>query len=416
MPSGLGRAGGVIIEYAVSFLTMKFLQFSAHPAFLLVLLLSAAHYGSVSALQVSGLYSERVAVSNESDAERNRAFREALSAVVLKVTGNLQSLDHPAVVRALNNAQSYVEAISYSSELVAAETPVLLPSDQEPEAGSGQDDGVADPDAVPNNEMTTATTIEQRYVDVDFAASLINNMLIEADIPVWDSNRPSVLVWMSLQNEEGERRLLTAEEAEIIRTMQDFGEARGLPIIFPVLDFEDRRNLSEDLVWTLDEEAIRRASERYRADSVLSGRLHFTASGELVGLWQFIFQDEVDVFDGFSTELAVYLNEPLDRITSQLASYFAIVPEAAATQFVRLRVDGIGDLQDYSSLISYVSSLGLVQTVAPASVQGDRLELQLGLAGDSRQLFELLALDRDLLPIASSQGESDSVLHYRWTR
>lgn len=415
MPSGPSTAGGVVIEYAVSFLAMKSLLLSAPSAFSFILLLSVAHFGPVSALQVSGLYSQRVAVSNESDAERNRAFREALSAVVLKVTGNLQSLDHPAVIRALNNAQSYVEAISYSSELVTVEAPTAPEAEQE--VDSVQDDAVVETDMVSNDEMTTtATTTEQRYVDVDFAASLINNMLIEADIPIWDSNRPSVLVWMSLQNEEGERRLLTAEEADIIRTMQIFGEARGLPIIFPVLDFEDRRNLSEDLVWTLDEEAIRQASERYRADSVLSGRLHFTASGELVGLWQFIFQDEVDVFDGFSTELAAYLNEPLDRITSQLASYFAIVPETAATQFVRLRVDGIGDLQDYSSLISYVSSLGLVQTVAPASVQGDRLELQLGLAGDSRQLFELLALDRDLLPITSSLGESDSVLHYRWTR
>lgn len=391
---------------------MKSVLLSAPSALLFILLVSVAQIESISALQVSGLYSQRVAVSNESDAERNRAFREALSAVVLKVTGNLETLEHPAVVRALNNAQSYVEAISYSSELIPVESPdPVAPVADDEEEGSDETS-----EAIPEPDTVTATTVEQRYVDVDFAASLINDMLIAADIPVWDSNRPSVLVWMSLQNEEGERRLLTAEEAEIIRTMQEFGEIRGLPIIFPVLDFEDRRNLSEDLVWTLDEEAIRRASERYRADSVLSGRLHFTASGELVGLWQFIFQEDVEVFDGFSTELAVYLNEPLDRITSQLASYFAIVPESATTQFVRLRVDGIGDLQDYSSLISYVSSLGLVQTVAPASVEGDRLELQLGLAGDSRQLFELLALDRDLLPITNTLGESDSVLHYRWTR
>ena len=33
-------------------------------------------------IEVTGLYDHRVAVNNESDAERNRAFREALEAVI----------------------------------------------------------------------------------------------------------------------------------------------------------------------------------------------------------------------------------------------------------------------------------------------------------------------------------------------
>ena len=106
------------------------------------------------------------------------------------------------------------------------------------------------------------------------------------------------------------------------QAMRDFAGARGLPIIFPVLDFEDRRSLSENIVWNLDEQAIAAASERYGADSILAGRLHFTASGELVGLWQFLFQEEAEVFDGFDTDLQSYLYDPLNRITTRLAGYF----------------------------------------------------------------------------------------------
>ena len=51
-----------------------------------------------------------------------------------------------------------------------------------------------------------------------------------------------------------------------------------------------------------------------------------------------------------------------------------------------------------------------------AALDGERLELQLGLLGDPQQLFELIALDRDLLPITSSQLDPRTVLHYRWTR
>ncbi len=385
---------------------------------LFLLIIAAQGLQFTHALQVTGLYSKRVELANESDAERNRAFREALEAVILKVTGDPAYLENPAVTSALNNAQSYVEAISYSTESIRI--PVPRATDDAADGSSpSTDSDEENPDAIPestDNPVVTEFTQERRYMNVDFAAGLIDRMLIGAGIPIWNSNRPSVMVWMALQNDEGERRLLTGEEEEIIETIRRFGETRGVPIIFPLLDFEDRRNLSEDLVWTLDEAAIRRASARYGADSMLAGRLHFTASGELVGLWQFIFQDEVTVFDGFSTDLADYLEEPLNRVTTELASYFAILPESTSTQFVQLRVDGVSDLQDYSSLIAYVSNLGLVQSVTPAMIQGERLELRLGLAGSSRQLFELIALDRDLLPIASGQAEDGSLLHYRWTR
>ena len=383
------------------------------------------------ALPVTGLYSEQVAVANESDAERSRAFREALQAVILRVTGETQWLDHPAIIAAVENAQSYVEAIGYSSEIVAvpaeaaalpaqsSETTDTTVSIETPAAEVEPTAAAPEPDdaQLAVSAPATPSTREQRYIDVDFSSALIDELLTAANIPIWDSNRPSVLVWMALQDEAGNRSLMTSDiNDDIIELIQEFADRRGLPVLFPVLDFEDRRSLNEDLVWTLNEEAIRKASNRYGADSILTGRLHFTASGELVGLWQFLFQDEADVFDGFSTDLREYLHGPLARVTSQLASYFAIVPESATTEMVQLRIDGVGSLQEYSSLLSYVSGLGLVESVSPAQLDGDRLELRLGLVGDAQQLFELIALDRDLLPIEGGATDGSDVLHYRWTR
>ncbi len=373
-------------------------------AHLLVVLLLMLAAPSCFGLQVEGLYEYRVVVENESDAERNRAFRDALEAVLLKVTGERRWLQSPVLQQAIGNAQSYVEAISYSSE-VEEILPDVIVQDQR-----GVEITNFSVSSVPENR-------EQRYIDVSFAQSLLDDLLASADIPIWDSNRPSVLVWMALQNNEGGRSMMTADSnPQIISLMKNFAAERGLPIIFPVLDFEDRRALTEDAVWALDEEAIRNASDRYGADSVLSGRLHFTVSGELVGLWQFIFQGQVEVFDGFDEELAPYLNEPLDRITNQLASYFAIVPETGSLQIVRLRVEGIKNLSAYSALLTYIGSLGLVENVSTAEFDGQRLELNLRLLGDAQQLHEVIALDRDLLPITNTQRASESVQHYRWTR
>jgi len=351
------------------------------------------------ALQVSGLYSQQIPVANDGEAERGRAFSEALAAVVVKVSGDPRWLENPAIERAIADAQNYVEATSYISESI--ELPL--------------EDNTVSADS---NEGQFYTA-EQRIIFVKFAETLIDELLADSGIPAWDGNRPSVLVWMVLQSSAGDREFLTADSnSEIVKVMQGFAAARGLPIIFPVLDFEDRKTLSENIAWNLDAAAISNASQRYGADSILAGRLHFTASGELVGLWQFQFQEEVDVFDGFDSELQSYLYGPLNRITTRLASYFAILPEAIDGETIRLRIDGIKNLNAYSSLLNYVENLGLVATVTTAEVDGERIELQLSLKGDTRQLYEQIALDRDLLPINNTPDKSGlaTLLHYRWTR
>lgn len=410
------------------------------------LLLASYSFQPSAALQVTGLYSQKILVLNESNSERSRAFRDALAAVIVKVTGEQRWLLDPVVVTAVSNAQSYVEGVSYSSELVLLRPTDALGDDSQAEVlgntqgnsqdssgFSSRDDSEEQVQENPNNlnvsaenpelmtaevpEAVTAASTEQRFINVDFSATLINELLLEAKIPVWDSNRPSVLVWMTLQDEAGERSLLSSEtNPKIVSLIRDFADERGLPIIFPVLDFEDRRNVTEDAIWSLDEAVIRQASVRYGADSIMSGRLHFTAGGDLVGVWQFIFQDQTLMFDGVDQELKSYLNAPLDKITTQLASYFAIVPETSDFEIVQLRIDGVGNLQAYSSLVTYVNGLGLVESVTTTALDGERLDLSLSLLGDPNQLAELIALDRDLLPIQSESLENDFRLHYRWTR
>jgi hypothetical protein len=52
-------------------------------------------------------------------------------------------------------------------------------------------------------------------------------------------------------------------------------------------------------------------------------------------------------------------------------------------------------------------------------LDAERLELDLIVKGEGTKLSELIALDRDLLPIDTlNRGEVDapSLLHYRWTR
>ena len=352
---------------------------------------------AVFALPVTGLYSHEVAVTGQSDAERNTAFREALSAVIVKVTGNESWLENSAVRQALANAQSLVQEIQYRTETITTT------------------DGTVGPSVAPVGNVTPAET--RTLMNVIFAREAIDRLLATAAIPVWDSNRPSILVWMVLQNDNGERRLLSADsQPEIVGFIQDFARLRGVPILFPVLDFEDRQSLSADQLWALDADAIRQASNRYGADSILAGRLHLANSGDLVGLWQFQFQDQNLVFDSFDSDLKNYVFEPLSLVTSRLAEHFAIVRPNGAEDKIRLKVAGVRNLSVYSSLVKLLQGLSVVNSVVTSGLDGDNLELELSLLGSRQQFYELIALDRALQPVSQRPAGNDSVLSFRWTR
>ncbi len=349
----------------------------ASSSFFAALLLLACFVGSgaVSALQVTGLYSYSVLVANDSEAERRRAFSEGLSAVLVKLTGKREALELSGVARAIAAAADYVEGVSY--------------------ADSGSNG---------------------RRLTMDFSPTLVDDLLETQGIPAWNSNRPSVLVWIAIQQEGSGRRLFDPElDAELFAIMRSFAESRGLPLIFPVLDFEDRRGLSSDELWDLEVDAINGASERYSADSILAGRLLVTPSGELVGLWQFQFRDSVRLIDGLDRELEAYLESPLQEVTAEFVESFATSNSSLSQQELTLRVDGIRDLGDYAALNEYLLQLGAVNQLVLSSLDAERLELKLLVAGGEQRLRDLIALDRNLRAIDSSVTDS-ALLHFRWTR
>jgi len=333
------------------------------------------------ALLVQGLYEQEIAVQGQGDAERIRAYREGLSAVILKITGEERHLRNAAVERAVRDAQSYVQEVSYRTASNAAET--------------------------------------QTFISVSFDSALVNQMLMSSGVPVWDRDRPAVLLWLSVQNATGARELLSADsEHPLLEIVREFSRVRGLPVLIPVMDLEDRRNLPADVAWSLDEAAIRNASARYGADAILSGRLLESPNGDLVGLWQFLFRGNVETFDVFERDLSVYTLGTLNRVTAQLASHFAFNSmEAPANSRVTVRVEGMDSAADYVNLMAYMDNLAVVEAVSAALLDGSGIELDVRLSSSTFLFTEFISLGRDLQPLAvPGQNLEQGVLHFRWVR
>lgn len=348
---------------------------------LLLLLITTVPVAQLQALPVQGLYQEEIAVANQSDQERHRAYRDAFVSVVTKVTGETRWLEHPQVASALNSSDRFVAEVSFRSG---------------------------------------GTTSQQAgQFDVRFDQSLIDNLLESANIPVWDVNRASVLLWVTVQDTSGRRTMLgSSAEHQLLDQVRLFSDNRAVPVLIPLLDLEDRQIVSVDRAWALDADALRRAANRYAADSVLAGRILITAAGDIVGFWQFLFRDEVQIFDHISNDQASYMEVPLDRAAVTLAGYFGLVAsEFEREDQVLMRVDGISDLQNHTRLLQYLESLSVVRQVTVSALRADSLELNLKLVGTGQTLTDFISLGRDLEPVNFEPGQQvGELLHYRWTR
>jgi len=336
---------------------------------------SSVSYGLI----VSGLYDQEIVVTGQGDAERIRAYREGLSAVILKITGEERWLGNSSVQRAIRDAQSYVQEVSY---------------------------------------RTSSGSLEQRnFISVRFDRALVDDMLNVAGIPVWDQNRPAVMLWLSVQSADGRRELLGADsEHPIMALVREYSRLRGVPLLFPLMDLEDRRNLPIDVAWSLNEEALRRASARYGADAILGGRILESPSGDLVGLWQFLFRDSVESFDSFESEMKVYTDNALNRVTQTLSSHFGLMKLASPAR-VTLRVESVDSAKDYLDLLAYIQELAVVDSVSAALLDGSGIELDVSLIGNAFLFTEFIALGRDLVPLESfAQENNANTFYYRWVR
>lgn len=361
----------------ISRLLLRTALFAAFVYMVLAVLVSVL----VQALPVQGLYQEEIAVANQSDQERRRAYREAFAQVITKVTGEKRWLEHPQIVSALSSSDRYVAEVSFRSGNVALQQ-------------AGQ-------------------------LEVRFDQSQIDSLLDSANIPVWDVNRASVLLWVTLQDSDGRRTMLgSSSEHELLDQVRQFSDQRAVPVLIPLLDLEDRLLVNVDRAWALDTDALRKAADRYAADSVLAGRVLITPAGDLVGFWQLIFRDDVQIFDHINNNMASYMDVPLDRAAVTLASYFGLVAsEFEREDQVLLRVDGINDLQSHSRLLQYLESLSVVRQIRINALRTDTLELDLQLLGTRQILTEFISLGRDLQPVNFVPGQPvGEILHYRWTR
>ncbi len=319
---------------------------------------------TATAARVTDLYAASGVLPAESESPLADAFNEALGKVLVKVTGRRDAAAPDYLVTLFPDPAQLVQ--QYRRE-------------------------------------------DRETIWAQFDRNAIKRVLDGAGQPVWGADRPVILVWLALDAGRGRRSILRAESAadalpirtdealtfdmeqldEVRIVIVEAAEARGMPVLLPLVDAEDLSRLSFAELWGDFGDPVMAASARYGADAVLIGR----ARGQRVR-WTLLQGDERIDWQG---SLADGPNATADWLGGRLATY------ADSAGKIRLSVAGVNSLEDYGVLTSYLNSIAVVESFEVSRVNRDHIEFDVTVRGDADRLMRAMRGSRILQPITGTQ-------------
>jgi hypothetical protein len=325
---------------------------------IMVLLLVAGQAGSAAAAEVSGLYEAEIGVRGQGAAERIEAFRDALAQVLVKVTGQRDINAQPVAAALRSRVQSIVQQYRYRT----------------PAAGSG------------------------RLLWAAFDAEVINQALWQHHVAVWGTARPLALILLAMED-SGQRMILEAEgDQQLTAIIKAAALQRGIPVLLPLMDLEDRSTLKFTDVWGNFRSSLMVSARRYQSDAILVGRL-YRAGSQWEGRWS-LHVEGLPLDWSFRGSVEDVITAAINNTADVLASKYARPAMAVTGSGVLLKVMGVDSLEDYAHISTYLQGLQVVSEIKPVTVSASDVLFRLQLRSDRQSLVQALALSsRQLVPV-----------------
>lgn len=358
----------------------------------IVLLLSVLMACSAASHAAIDFYRGVVPVKSQAKQQRELAAKEAFAQVIVRLSGSSSALEEDAIRQAQSRALSYVEQFQYL--------------------------------ALEDEELLARGYKEQ--ISLQFSPAPLKKLLM-ASYKFWPTNRPSTLVWLVEDSLEFGKQFISNDLApEVIASFENNAAERGLPLTYPLLDLQDQMRLSAEQVWSLDEEAILVASQRYNADVVLVGRYSSTSRGEYLATWQFFHRGDTRVYDSRNGKAAELGGLALNPLADYLGTRYAIVSTGEKSPALVLQVSGVDSFASFRAALNYLDKMAAVSQLNLNAVRQDTLLLSLGSESSVDKLVSVLALDGRMelqentgeLPAwqQTAPGTVENPLRYRWVR
>lgn len=339
----------------------------------LVLALAMLLLSPARADTVPDLYTAQVTVSDRSAAALEEGAKEALSIVLVKISGSAQLLRSEEVVAALARARSRVQKYAYLS-------------------GAVEEDGHA--------------------VRFEFGANYVTDLVRQSGAPLWTANRPPVLAWVVIEDATGRHLFRRDRYPELAQQLSGAFAGRGVVLQLPLFDLQDATAVRADDLWNRKKPVLLAASERYGVSDVAVARIRISDAGEVSGDWVYYFADEKRLTSSIAETLPLFWRRGADLVADNMAARYAVVPTTTEVVALYMTISGVYEYADYAGIVSWLDSLEPIAYANLERVQGDTLTLRLGSRAQAQSLSAIIELNEQFVPVHSPEFSRD--LSYRW--
>ncbi len=346
------------------------------PLLLTILFFSVGSY----AIEMEGLYTVEIEVSDRNRETRLDAHKKALKEVFVRISGNIASVHHPKLTAAINNAGRYVQQYQYKEETTIQKSNVLESSDLE----------------------IKKIELKKLYLVDLFDRHAVEKLLKESELPIWGSSRPSTLVWLAIE-ENGQRQIISANDRGVVKDIiANAAKYRAIPVRLPLLDLIDHNKITVADIWGGFVEVILDASARYQSQAVLIGKL-FQDKDEL---WQVDWK----LFQGKESQhwqsksgavellIASGLNTVADRLSIQYAQRF---DKSGLGQF-DIVVEPVQSFEEIESVRKYLTNINGIKNVRMLQISANSVRFMLNVEGQIDAVMQTISLG-NLLSLQESE-------------
>ncbi len=174
------------------------------------------------AAPLADLYRVREPVASQQPTERTAALQGAFDTLLLRLTGDPEAGQRPALDALRKDPQQLVGRYAYDDKAIV----------------------------------------------VNFDPTTTERSLRAAGVALWGVDRPSVLGWWL--NESADGTQLLADGQQSAAPLRAAAQHRGLPLRLPIGDLEEQLATTAELLKAAQVTALQEASERYDADALLA--------------------------------------------------------------------------------------------------------------------------------------------------
>lgn len=341
---------------------------------LLMIILLGCWFGS-EPLRAAGLLEAEVPVADMAEASRAEGVRAALLQVLVKNTG-------------------------IGDLALQADTAALL---RNPEQGL-QQYGYAE---VPGAEGEPRQVLRVRFSRED-----IERRIHAQGLPLWSAQRPRLLLWVAIEDARG-RTLQADDDSPYAASLRRQAERRGLPIALPLLDMQDRRQISVADVWGGFEEIVHQASQRYDGPGWATATLRPATAGQWRLQWTLQLDEWQLQGSALAASVELALRRLVDELADEVAARYAVSPAAGGESRLRIAVLGVQGYGDYVNALRYLRGLDLVSGVQPQSLRQQEVIFTLRSRASKADLARLIDLGARFDRLSQSPVNDDVDLHYK---